>query len=343
MGTISAFKAETTEIEVKPDGSAPVAFKVTGDTVAKKVAPGVTDLKLAQTIQVTEVHLGDRVLVTPEPGTKNLLRIVVMNAGEISKRDEADRADWVRRGVTGIVAGKNGNAITLKTRSMTGEREVLVTVTDKTKYKRYAPDSVKFADAKKSKLAEIGVGDQVRARGQKIEDGSAVTAEDVVFGSFVTKAGTIASVNAGANEITVKDLSSSKPLVIRFTADSQVKRMLDRNAMITMMHGSGAPPAAVHGSAASGMPPPRMSLNEMLERLPVAKLEDLKLGDTVVVSSTKGSTHDQVTAISLLANAEMLLQVISSQSAAGRGGPGMGGSAGGALDALSGMGFGVMQ
>src|SRR5438105_13234276 len=109
VGTISAFKAETREIEVKPDGSGPVAFKVTGATVAQKVAPGVTELKLAENIEVTDVHLGDRVLATAEPGTMNLRRLVVMNASEISKRDEADRADWDKRGVTGIVASKSGS------------------------------------------------------------------------------------------------------------------------------------------------------------------------------------------------------------------------------------------
>ena len=66
--------------------------------MAQKVAPGVTDLKQAHTIKVTDVHLGDRVLATPEPGTMNLRRIVVMSATEISKRDEADRADWEKRG-----------------------------------------------------------------------------------------------------------------------------------------------------------------------------------------------------------------------------------------------------
>ena len=324
MGTISAFKAETTEIEVKPDGSAAVAFKVTGDTVAQKVAPGVTDLKQAQNIKVTDVHLGDRVLATAEPGTMNLRRIVVMNASEISKRDEADRADWDKRGVTGIVASKSGSEITLKLRTMSGDKQTVVTVSDKTKFKRYAPDSVKFADAQKSRLSDIAIGDQVRARGEP--------AEDVVFGSFVTTAGTITAVDAGAKEVTVKDLSSGKPLVIRVTADSHVKRMLDREGMIKMMHGS-APPE-LHGEKGK-MPPPLISMNEMLERLPEAKLENLKTGDIVVVTSTKGAKTDQVTAISMLANAEMLLQVMAAQTGA----PSMSGGA----DVLGTMGFGVMQ
>jgi hypothetical protein len=37
VGTVSLFKAETAEIEIKPDNGAPVAMKVTADTLAQKV------------------------------------------------------------------------------------------------------------------------------------------------------------------------------------------------------------------------------------------------------------------------------------------------------------------
>ena len=110
VGTVSAFKAETAEIEIKPDTGAAVAFKVTADTMAQRVAPGVTDLKKAQAIKVTEVALGDRVLATPEPGTSNLRRIVVMSATDIEKtqrgrqsrigRSAAFPAWWHRRAAT---------------------------------------------------------------------------------------------------------------------------------------------------------------------------------------------------------------------------------------------------
>ena len=91
-----------------------MALKVTADTVAQKVAPGVTDLKKAESIKVTDVALGDRVLATAEPGTSNLRRIVVMSATDIVKKNEADRMDWTRRGVTGVVAAKSGNGVALR-------------------------------------------------------------------------------------------------------------------------------------------------------------------------------------------------------------------------------------
>ena len=156
VGTVSLFKAETAEIEIKPDNGAAVALKVTADTIAQKVAPGVTDLKKAESIKVTDVALGDRVLATPEPGTSNLRRIVVMSATDIVKKNEADRLDWTRRGVTGMVAAKSGNDVTLKIRTLTGESQAVVTVTETTTFKRYAPDSVKFAEAEEQQV----VGDR---------------------------------------------------------------------------------------------------------------------------------------------------------------------------------------
>jgi hypothetical protein len=376
VGTVSLFKADTAEIEIQPDNGAPVAMKVTADTIAQKVAPGVTDLKKAEPIKVTDVALGDRVLATPEPGTGNLRRIVVMSITDIAKKNEADRMDWSRRGVSGMVAAKSGNEVTLKIRTLSGESQAVVTVTEKTSFKRYAPDSVKFADARNSKLAEIGVGDQVRARGVKSQDGLTVTAEDVVFGTFVTKAGTITAVNPQTREITIKDLANNKPLVIRMTADSQIKKMPDMAAM--MMGGmgrggtpgggaapagafGGGPPPGMGGAARGGMPAggppggmgrggmPAMDINAMLERMPVSKLEDLKAGETIVVSSTKGAKSNEVTAIVMLANADGILQMIAAQSGGGRGSgiPGAGGMGGmgggmmgGGMDALGGMGLG---
>jgi uncharacterized membrane protein YgcG len=95
-----------------------------------------------------------------------------------------------------------------------------------------------------------------------------------------------------------------------------------------------------------------MDINAMLERMPQAKLEDLKPGEMIVVSSTKGAKNDQVTAIMMLANADFLLQMVAAQSGGGRsgggmpGGGGMGGGGmggmpgGGGADALGGMGLG---
>ena len=45
----------------------------------------------------------------------------------------------------------------------------------------------------------------------------------------------------------------------------------------------------------------------MIERMPALKLEDLKPGDAVIVSSTEGADPNQVTAITLVAGVEPIL------------------------------------
>lgn len=84
-------------------------------------------------------------------------------------------------------------------------------------------------------------------------------------------------------------------------------------------------------------------MSQMLERMPPAKIEDLKAGDTIVVSSTKGVKADEVTAITVLANAGFLIQMASRQTAGGAAagqGRGQGqGMAGGGMG-MGGMGMG---
>ena len=290
---------------IKPDKGENVSVRLTADSVVQKVAPGEKDLKHAEPIPSSEIAAGDRVLVVLADGTKDIRRIVVMSAKDISGRDEADRQDWSKRGVAGVVVSKTDTEVTLRIRSMTGASQTTVVIGPATTFRRYAPDSVKFADARLSTLADVNPGDQLRARGTKSADGSKVTAEDVVFGTFVTKAGSITAVNAENQEITIRDIPSGQPLTIKVTADSQLKSMPDMGPMM-----AGGPP----GGAPPGGGPP--DLSQLLEHLPMAKLAELKQGDTIVVSSTKGARSDQVTAITLLANAGTLLRMAGASGGA---------------------------
>ena len=73
----------------------------------------------------------------------------------------------------------SGDKITLTTGA---GQTVNVVTTPQTTFRRYAPDSVKFSDAKPSSMSELKAGDQARVLGDKT--GDAVTAEVVVSGSF---------------------------------------------------------------------------------------------------------------------------------------------------------------
>ncbi len=353
VGTVTGFRSASAEVEIRPDSGDTVVARFTTATIAQKIGPGERDLKKAESIQVTDVVAGDRVLVTLEAGSSNVRRIVVMPAGDIAKRNEADRLDWQKRGVAGIVSARTANRITVKTRTLSGEIEAVVTVDEHTSFKRYAPDSVKFSDAQASAFSAVNVGDQLRARGEKSEDGLKVAAGEVVFGTFVVKAGTVAAVDPASKQITVKELGSNKPVTVVFTADSQIKQMPALPAGMMGGMARGGMPAAASGGRSGAAPmggrAGGFDINQMLEMMPAVKIEDLKPGSTVVISSTKGAKTDQLTAIMVLSNADMLIQMASAMSGGGsRGasgmGAGMGSMMGGDAGGLSGLGLsGIMQ
>ena len=82
----------------------------------------------------------------------------------------------------------------------------MIQTNNKTVVRRYAVNSVKFDDAKPSKLAEIHPGDQLRARGTKNEDGTKFAAEEIVSGKFRNIAGTVTAINTTDSSLTVMDL-----------------------------------------------------------------------------------------------------------------------------------------
>jgi hypothetical protein len=346
VGTVAGFRPESAEIEVRPDTGQIVVAKLTSDTLAQKIAPGEKDLKKAEAIQVADLAKGDRVLVTFEPDSTKLRRIVVMSADDIAHRNEADRMDWQKRGVAGIVSARSGDQITLKNKSLTGSDVLtVVTVSDRTAIKRYAPDSVKFADALPSKVAEISVGDQVRARGQKSADGLQLAAEDVVFGTFIIEAGSIAAIDTDAKEFKIKELGTNKLITVKLTADSQLKQMMSMPPMGGGAGRAGMPAGGPPQGGGPGRGPGSgFDINQMIEHIPAVKLEDLTPGVTVAITSTKGAKSDRIAAILVLSNADMLIQM-ASMAKGGNGGPagaqGMGGAGMGAdLGGLMGLGLG---
>ena len=61
----------------------------------------------------------------------------------------------------------------------------------------------------------------------------------------------------------------------------------------------------------------------MLERLPTVSIADLKVGDTIIVSSTQGADPSRLTAIALVTGADTLLNMVAArqQQAGGQAAP----------------------
>ncbi len=225
-------------------------------TVAR-VPPGAKDLKAATKIAVSDISMGDRILVRGKisEDQKSILAtsIIVMSQADLAKVREAERAEWQHRGIGGLVKALDPekNEITLSVPNTiptpgNPTHPVTIALAAKAELLRYAPDSVKFSDAKPSGFGEIKAGDQVRALGTKSEDGSRFIAEKLVSGTFRNIGATVISVDTTAGTVTVKDLSSGQPLLVRTNADSRLHRLSSSVAQMIAAFNSGNGSAGEH-------------------------------------------------------------------------------------------------
>jgi len=111
---------------------------------------------------------------------------------------------------------------------------------------------VKFDDAKPGTIDQIKPGDQLRARGNRNPDGSEVTAEEIVSGTFRNIAGTVISVDSSKNTVSISDLLTKKPVVVQVTADSQMRKLPAFVAMRIAMRLKGVNPEAIAGGVPGG-------------------------------------------------------------------------------------------
>jgi co-chaperonin GroES (HSP10) len=301
-----------------------------------RVAPGETTLTNATKITFAEVAEGDRVLALGKVSDDQKLvparTLVVMTKADIAKKQEAERAEWKRRGVLGIITALKPETkeITISSRTMAGPQALIIPISDKVELRRYAPDSIKFADASVAKFDELKVGDQLRALGERNPEGTAFTAEKVVTGSFKTVAGVITAIDPGTGEVKINDLQTKQPLTIVIKQDAVLRKFPAANEMGGMMMmgrpgggggpGGGQSPAAGPGPSQGGGPGGGgggrgggMNMQEMLERLPTIAIADVKVGDTIIVSSTKGADPTRLTAISFITGADTLLNMLAAR------------------------------
>lgn len=343
IGEIKVIDATAKQFIVKTDGGSLVTVTLADNTSYLRLAPGETTLNNATKVTLADLGEGDRVFArgVPSEDRKSIAPrvVIVMSKADIAKKQEAERAEWRRRGLLGIISALNPakKEVTISTRTMAGTQPVIIPVTDKVELRRYAPDSIRFSDAKTSKFEELQVGDQLRALGERSADGNSFTAEKIVTGAFQTVAGTVTEINATTGELKINDLQTKQPLTIVIKQDAVLRRFPAMSEFGAMMGGRGGatgtgqpqagggqaqgqpsgnrqgPGAGGPGGPGGGRQGGGFNIQEMLERLPTITVADLKVGDTIVVSSTKGADAARLTAITLVSGADTLLNMIAAR------------------------------
>lgn len=359
VGTIKSISGNS--IVLTADAGNDVTIEVQEATKLIRIAPGQKDLKDAAAIQLQDLLPGDRILVrgqfADDGKTMVAAYVIAVKKAAIAEKRAQEREEWQRHGIAGLVSSTDpaANTIAVTLPGLGEKKTVTIHLSKDTLLRRYAPDSVKFDDAKPAPLEQIKPGDQLRARGTRSGDGTEFVAAEVVSGTFRNISGLISAIDAASNSITLQDLSTKKTLTVKITADSQIRKLPAPMAQRIAARLKGSPsdtPAAgtprtteSGGSNASsnakpnGARTPRVAgtppggaapgsfggagrngggagdLQQMIQRIPAATLAELQKGDAVMMVATEGLPGGAPAVIILLSGVEPILEASPTSNA----------------------------
>ncbi len=333
LGTITAISGNT--VTVKTATGTVHEFEVPPSIPIQRIEPGQTNLSNAVRISLSDLDVGDRLLVLLNGSSRGTMpqaaEIIAIKHAALLQKQEAETEAW-RQGVGGLVKSVDPATGTIMVNAGGGLNTKMVTVktTSATILKRYAPASVSYADAQPAPITAIHPGDELMARGTKNADGTELTAQEVVSGSFRNISGLITSVDTANSTIVVKDLLTKKPVAVLITPNAQMRQLPEQMAQFLAFRLRGEAVAARYGGGAKhgeykrpenghGMPGAgpaegeraQMNPQQVLDRAPSIKFNDLHKGEAVMLVATPGSS--EVTAITLIAGVKPLLQAPASQ------------------------------
>jgi hypothetical protein len=268
IGTVKSINGS--QLTLTTDAGKDVTAVIAEKALLRRIAPGETNIKNATPLELADLQAGDRVRVAgfmaPDGKTLQVLSLVAIKNADLAQKHQQELADWQRRGVGGLVKSvdaANGNVVIL-TSAVGGAMEVTVHAGKATAVSRYAENSVRFEDAKPAPLASIAKDCQLLSRGNKNAGGTQMEAEQIIFGCFRNIAGSIVSVDAEGSTIVVQDLTTKKPITIRITPSTEIKKLPAQMAGFLAMSlkskdangpaapgGSGAAPAGNNSAAAA--------------------------------------------------------------------------------------------
>ena len=345
IGTVKSISGNNLTIRTDSGSDAQVVVEESARIL--RASPGQKTLQEATPAKLEDIQVSDRVLARGTAGADSqsvqASLVVIMKQTEVSQKQEQEREDWQKHGIGGLITAVDPSTGTI-TVSVAPNYTVAVKTSSQTVFLRYAPESVKFADATRGTFDQIKNGDQLRARGTRSADGKELAAEEVVSGSFRNIAGTILAVDATKNTLSVMDLLKKKPVTVKFSSDSQLRKLPQMAAVriAAMLKGRGqegqaggpatlgspgtTPPAnqvrtAPPGGRGPGEGPAgdarpgamqragggAPDFQQVIGRLPAVTLNDLQKGDAVMIVSTEGSATSDPKAITLLSGVEPIL------------------------------------
>lgn len=324
VGVVTAVDKASNQISVKADTGETKAVVVGATSALLRMPPGETAAQKALKISLEEVAVGDRVFARGafigDGKTLEARQVVVSSTTVPTAQTQPQPTDPRKRPMAGRIARVDieKKEITLQPRGREGVTPPTVVVSDTTRFFRYAPDSMDINHASRSSLSQMREGDQLRALGERSEDGARFAATEIIAGSVTRTIGEVVSVDAARKELTLKN-SESKTITVAIGDRSSLRRVTPEVAATFATRpgrGEGRPndrgerrerrerPAGENGEARRGGEGRSgrggRGFQEMLAGLPAISLSELKKGDAVFISGSEGSDPSRLTAIMLI-------------------------------------------
>jgi hypothetical protein len=334
---VTAVDKSGNQVTIKSDAGESIAIVTNSTSALLRLPAGETSSEKAVKITLADIAVGDRLFVrgaTSADGKSVEARQVVVTSAATSSgaTQDAQRQgeDFRQRGLFGRITtlDPTKKEISVQSRSRESNGTIAVVATDATRFFRYAADSMNIKDASRSSFAQLRVGDQLRALGNRSEDGTRFTADEIIAGSMARTAGQVVAVNPSANELTIKN-NQGQTITVAIGSRSSLRRVTPEAAAAfeaSRPQGQasgggrggrgrqggqegqagqeGRPRERRDRSAGEGgeqrRPRAGRGFQEMLENLPAITVNDLKKGDTVFVSGSEGENPSHLTAIMLV-------------------------------------------
>lgn len=342
IGEVTAIDSATRQLSIKNDAGSSVTVAVDERTIYRRVPPGQTTLENAERITSADVKIGDRVLVPngAAGGAAAARQVIVMAREAVASKREQEREDWRARGVSGRVASVDPakKEFTVEARGR-GEAETVTVVasSNNVRFRRYAPGSLRPADAIPGAFADIRTGDQVRVLGKR--DGARLTAEEIISGTVARLRGVVEAVDAARGEVTIKENQTGQIITVALLTNTMLRRVpaeyverlrQRREQRRADAQASGEGQAGERrgrrrddggqgGPGGERQRPGGRGPQGMLENLPAITVADLKKSDAVIITGTAGVDASRVTAATLITGDAELLEQMQRFQRGGRG------------------------
>jgi hypothetical protein len=304
-------------VQLRTDSGALVDAHVTAGTRILRALPGRKDLASAPQISVSDIHAGDRLLVSgvsADAGSSiDATTLVVMSSADLAQRRSQEQQAW-QNGKRGVVTAVDAASRKVTIRSAVGPSEI--SIAPAALVLRYRDGSSNFADAQSAGVNQIKVGDQLQAKGTApLSAIGPFVADTVVFGTFANIAGRITAVDASSNAVTVNDLLSKRAVTLHLTPQSQLRQlpqMIAQRIAMAQRRANGESDGTSPSSAQSSHRP--FDFQQVIARSPSIVIADLHKGDAII--AVAGSEVANSPAFYIVNGVEPILTASPSGSAA---------------------------